>query len=120
VRAYTGRQQIEVNFDEVKELGLGHYVVQSGQGVRRWPLFLCTAHMVLKIIATGVIEVALPKLNWSWYKQEQAVGKMRRRFIEYCRPRISRILEVGTNLREFTLVECVREFTKPLAHGVPP
>jgi hypothetical protein len=25
VQAYSGRQQIEVNFDEAKELGLGHY-----------------------------------------------------------------------------------------------
>jgi hypothetical protein len=35
VQAYAGRQQIEVNFDEVKELGLGHYMGRSGQGVRR-------------------------------------------------------------------------------------
>jgi hypothetical protein len=100
VRAYAGRQQIEVNFDEVKELGLGHYMGRSGQGVRRWPLFLCAAQMSLKFIATGVIEVALPKLHWSWYKQETTVGQIRRRLIEYCRPRISRMLRVETNLRE--------------------
>ena len=29
VRAYDGRYQIEVNFDEVKELGLGHYQALS-------------------------------------------------------------------------------------------
>ncbi len=100
VRAYAGRQQIEVNFDEVKELGLGHYMGRSGQGVRRWPLFLCAAQMTLKFIATGVIEVALPKLHWSWYKQETTVGQIRRRLIEYCRPRISRMLRVETKLRE--------------------
>ena len=100
VRAYLGRQQIEVNFDEVKELGLGHYMGRSGQGVRRWPLFLCAAQMVLKLMATGIMAVPLPKLNWSWYKQENTVGQMRRRLIEYCRPRISRMYEDITKLRE--------------------
>jgi hypothetical protein len=100
VRAYAGRQQIEVNFDEVKELGLGHYMGRSGQGVRRWPLFLCAAQMLLKFMGTGIIEVALPKLHWSWYKQENTVGQMRRRLVEYCRPRISRKLADDTNLRE--------------------
>ncbi|MBA3767661.1 MAG: hypothetical protein H0W99_11870 [Acidobacteria bacterium] len=100
VRAYVGRQQIEVNFDEVKELGLGHYMGRSGQGVRRWPLFLCVAQMLLKFIATGVIKVTLPKLNWSWYTKENTVGQVRRRLIEYCRPRISRMVEAIPNLRE--------------------
>lgn len=100
VRAYAGRQQIEVNFDEIKELGLGHYMGRSGQGVRRWPLFLCAAQMLLKLMATGIIEVTLPKLNWSWYAKEHTVGQMRRRLVDYCRPRISRLLPVDTNLRE--------------------
>lgn len=100
VRAYAGRQQIEVNFDEVKELGLSHYMGRSGQGVRRWPLFLCAAQMVLKFMATGVIEVTLPQLNWSWYAKENTVGQIRRRLIEQCRPRISRMLAGITNLRE--------------------
>jgi hypothetical protein len=100
VQAYAGRQQIEVNFDEVKELGLGHYMGRSGQGVRRWPLFLCAAQMLLKLTATGVINMTLPKLHWSWYKKENTVGQIRRRLIEYYRPRISRMLEGVTNLRE--------------------
>lgn len=100
VRAYAGRQQIEVNFDEVKELGLGHYMGRSGQGVRRWPLFLCAAQIALKFMATGVLKVALPQLNWSWYKQENTVGQMRRRLVEYCRPRISRMVAGIANLRE--------------------
>lgn len=100
VRAYAGRQQIEVNFDEVKELGLGHYMGRSGQGVRRWPLFLCTAQMVLKFMATGIIKAALPRLNWSWYKQEETVGQMRRRLVEHCRPRISRMVAGMAYLRE--------------------
>lgn len=100
VRAYAGRQQIEVNFDEVKELGLGHYMGRSGQGVRRWPLFLCAAQMALKFMATGVIAVALPKLNWSWYEKEDTVGQMRRRLVEYCRPRISRMVAGVADLRE--------------------
>lgn len=100
VRAYWGRQQIETNFDEVKELGLGHYMGRSGQGVRRWPLFLCAAQMLLKFIATGIIAVPLPKLNWSWYAKENTLGQVRRRLIEYCRPRISRLLRVDTKLRE--------------------
>lgn len=100
VRVYAGRQQIEVNFDEIKELGLGHYMGRSGQGVRRWPLFLCAAQMVLKFTATGIIPMALPKLHWSWYAKENTVGQVRRRLIEYCRPRISRMLQGVTNLRE--------------------
>ncbi len=100
VRAYAGRQQIEDNFDEVKELGLAHYMGRSGQGVRRWPLFLCVAQMVLKFMATGIITIRLPKLNWSWYAKEHTVGQMRRRLVEYCRPRISRLLAGVTDLRE--------------------
>jgi len=38
VLTYAGRCQIEVNFDEVKELGLAHYQGRSGQG--RAPLAL--------------------------------------------------------------------------------
>lgn len=90
VRAYDGRYQIEVNMDEVKELGLGHYQGRSAQGVRRWPLFLCAAQTVLKLIATGQLKVELPKLNWDWYPRENTVGQVRRRLIEYCRPRLSR------------------------------
>lgn len=100
VRAYAGRQQIEVNFDEVKELGLSHYMGRSGQGVRRWPLFLCATQVLLKFMATGIIAVTLPRLNWSWYAKETTVGQIRRRLIEYCRPRISRRLEGVINLRE--------------------
>jgi len=90
VHTYAGRCQIEVNFDEVKELGLGHYHGHSGQGVRRWPLFLCVAPVLLKLLATGVLSVPLPELNWSWYSRENTVGQVRRRLIELCRPRISR------------------------------
>lgn len=90
VRAYDGRYQIEVNMDEVKELGLGHYQGRSAQGVRRWPLFLCAVQTVLKLIATGQLKVELPKLNWDWYQRENTVGQVRRRLIEYCRPRLSR------------------------------
>ncbi|MCA1601598.1 MAG: hypothetical protein LC776_08145 [Acidobacteria bacterium] len=68
--------------------------------VRRWPLFLCAAQMTLKFMATGIIDVTLPRLNWSWYAKEDRVGQMRRRLIEYCRPRISRMLQGVTNLRE--------------------
>jgi hypothetical protein len=100
VPTYGGRQQIEVNNDEIKELGLGHSMGRSGQGVRRWPLFLCAAHRVLKFMATEVIQVTLPKLHWSWYRNENSVGQLRRRLIEYCRPRISRAVETISNLRE--------------------
>jgi len=90
VHTYTGRVQIEVNFDEIKELGLAHYQGRSGRGVRRWPLFLCVAHLLLKFLATGVLTLALPALHWSWYPRENTVGQVRRRLIELCRPRISR------------------------------
>lgn len=102
VGAYAGRQQIEVNFDEVKELGLGNYLGRSGQGVRRWALFLCAAQMLLKLMATGVIETTLPRLNWSWYEREETVGQMRRRLVEYCRPRISRALGVAAEVQEIS------------------
>jgi hypothetical protein len=85
----SGRQQIEVNFDEVKELGLGHYQGR-GEGVRRWPIFLCIVQTLLKLIATQALPVELPSLNWSWYRQEDTVGQVRRRLTELCRPRISR------------------------------
>ena len=90
VHTYSGRVQIEVNFDEAKELGLGHYQGRSGQGVRRWPLFVCVAHLLLKFLSTGVLSVPLPALNWSWYPRENTVGQVRRRLMELCRPRISR------------------------------
>ena len=90
VQAYGGRQQIEVNFEEVKELGLGHYQGRSGEGVRRWPVFLCIAQALLKLIATTVLPVELPALNWSWYRLENTVGQVRRRLIEACCPPISR------------------------------
>jgi hypothetical protein len=90
VYTYAGRFQIEVNFDEIKELGLGHYQGRSGQGVRRWPLFLCIVHLLLNFVATGVLSVPLPELNWSWYPHENTVGQIRRRLIALCHPRISR------------------------------
>jgi hypothetical protein len=94
VTAYDGRYQIEINMDEVKELGLGHYQGRSGQGVRRWPLFLAAVQTLLKLIATGILKVDLPHLNWSWYPREDTVGQVRRRLIEHCRPRLSRTKEV--------------------------
>ena len=102
VRAYDGRYQIETNFDEVKELGLAHYQGRSGQGVRRWPLFLCTAQMLLKFIATDIISVELPALNWSWYERENTVGQVRRRLIEHCRPRLSRIKAETATLQKLS------------------
>lgn len=93
VEAYAGRAQVEVNFDEAKELGLGHYQGRSGSGVRRWPVLVCLSQALLKLAATGLIKLDLPKLNWSWYQREETVGQLRRRLIEHCRPRISRTLE---------------------------
>jgi hypothetical protein len=101
VQTYAGRCQIEVNFDEIKELGLGHYQGRSGQGVRRWPLFLCVAHVLLKFLATGVLSVPLPALNWSWYRRENTVGQVRRRLIDLCRPRISRDKPCPVSEQEF-------------------
>jgi hypothetical protein len=101
VHTYTGRFQIEVNFDEVKELGLGHYQGRSGHGVRRWPLLLCVAHLLLKFLATGVLSAPLPNLNWPWYPRENTVGQVRRRLIEFCRPRISREKPCSASEQEF-------------------
>lgn len=98
VCAYDGRFQIEVNIDEVKELGLGHYQGRSAQGVRRWPLFLCASQMILKLIATDILPLSLPTLNWRWYDRENTVGQVRRRLIDLCRPPISRtMVDVPTN-----------------------
>src|SRR5262249_39382894 len=93
VHTYAGRFQIEVNFDEVKELGLGHYQGRSGQGVRRWPLFLSAVQTFLKLVATGILPVKMPTLNWDWYKREDTVGQVRRRLIDLCRPPLSRTKE---------------------------
>lgn len=101
VHTYTGRFQIEVNFDEVKELGLGHYQGRSGQGVRRWPLFLCVAHLLLKFLATGIVPVSLPTLNWAWYPREHTLGQVRRRLREFCCPPISRDKPVPLPTQEF-------------------
>jgi hypothetical protein len=101
VHTYAGRFQIEVNFDEVKELGLGHYHGRSGRGVRRWPLFLCIAHVLLKFLATGVVAVPLPDLHWSWYPRHNTVGQVQRRLRELCRPRISRDKACPTCAQKF-------------------
>jgi hypothetical protein len=93
VRAYAGRAEVEVNFDEAKELGLGDYQGRSGSGVRRWAVLVCISQSLLKLAANGLIKLELPKLNWSWYKREETVGQVRRRLIERCRPRISRNLD---------------------------
>ena len=98
VEAYAGRAQIEVNFDEAKELGLGDYQGRSGSGVRRWPVLICIVQSLLKLAATGCLKLTLPKLNWSWYKREDTVGQMRRRLIDFCRPRISRKKAVAPTL----------------------
>jgi hypothetical protein len=99
VNAYDGRYQIEVNFDEVKELGLGHYQGRSAQGVRRWPLFLSAVQAMLKLIATGKIPALLPTLNWEWYEREDSVGQVRRRIIEHCRPPLSRTKVATASLK---------------------
>jgi hypothetical protein len=101
VHTYAGRFQIEVNFDEVKELGLGDYHGRSGRGVRRWPLFLCIAHVLLKFLATGVLRVPLPDLHWSWYSRQNTVGQVQRRLRELCRPRISRDKACPSCLQKF-------------------
>ena len=61
VRAYAGRAQVEVNFDEAKELGLGHY--QGRPGDRRWAVLVCLSQALLKLAATGLIKLDLPRLN---------------------------------------------------------
>jgi hypothetical protein len=99
VNAYDGRYQIEVNFDEVKELGLGHYQGRSAQGVRRWPLFLSAVQTILKLIATGKLPADLPTLNWEWYEREDTVGQVRRRIIEHCRPPLSRTKAATASLK---------------------
>jgi hypothetical protein len=101
VQTYAGRFQIEVNFDEVKELGLGESHGRAGRGVRRWPLLLCIAHVLLKFLATGVLRAPLPDLNWSWYSRQNTVGQVQRRLRELCRPRISRDKACPSCLQKF-------------------
>lgn len=100
IKSYLGRSQIEVNFNEIKELGLSNYMGRSRQGITRWGLFLCLTQSCLKLISTKHLAVKLPLLNWSWYKAENTVGQVRRRLVEFCRPRISRKLSVKENLQE--------------------
>jgi hypothetical protein len=106
MQVYAGRQQIEVNFDEVKELGLGHYQGRSGTGVRRWAVLVCIAQALLQLTATGHLQAKLPSLNWSWYKTETTVGQIRRRLIEHCRPRISRQLPPPPMAQELAEAQC--------------
>ena len=106
MQVYAGRQQIEVNFDEVKELGLGHYQGRSGTGVRRWAVLLCVAQALLKLTATGHLDIALPSLNWSWYQKENTVGQIRRRLVEHCHPRISRTLPLTVTAQECATAQC--------------
>lgn len=53
-------------------------------------MLVCVAQALLKLAAAGFIELDLPRLHWSWYPREDSVGQVRRRLIEFCRPRISR------------------------------
>ncbi|MBI3801908.1 MAG: hypothetical protein HY268_33670, partial [Deltaproteobacteria bacterium] len=61
----------------------------------------CVAHVLLKFLATGVLSVPLPALNWSWYPREHTVGQVRQRLIELCRPRISRDKPCPVSEQEF-------------------
>jgi hypothetical protein len=63
VAAYAGQAHVEVNFDEAKELGLGDHQGRSGSSVRRWAVLVCLAQTLLKLAATGLIKLDLPKLN---------------------------------------------------------
>jgi hypothetical protein len=98
-RTCAGRCQIAGTFDEVQELGLGYSQGRSGQGVRRWPLFLWVTQLLRKFIAPGALPLPRPTRNWPWYKQGNTVGQVRRRLIELCRPPIS-VAERESPLRQ--------------------
>ena len=100
IKSYSGRSQIEVNFDEIKELGLSSYKGRNSKGITRWGLFLCLTSSCLKLSSTKHLTVNLPLLNWSWYKRENTVEQVRRCLVEFCRPRISRKLSVKENVQE--------------------
>jgi len=57
-----------VDVDEVKELGLGNSMGRSGLRVRRWPLFLCVAQLVLKFMTTEEAPNpdSAPEKNAAW------------------------------------------------------
>jgi hypothetical protein len=67
---------------------------------------VCLSQSLLKLAATGLIELELPKLNWSWYKREETVGQVRRRLIEHCRPRISRKLNETPTVKKWRFTSC--------------
>jgi hypothetical protein len=98
VLAYASRAQVEVNFEEAKELGPGHYQGRSGSGALRWAVLVCLTQALIKLAAAGLIKLDLHRLNWSWYKREGTAGQLRRRLIEHCRPRISRTLNEPTSV----------------------
>ena len=91
VQASDGRYHIEVHIEEVQEVGLAHYHGRRGHGLRRWPCLLCLGQMILKFLATGVLPVPLPKLPWAWSEREHTGGQVRRRLMEACCARISRV-----------------------------
>lgn len=83
VLAYAGRSQIEVAINQAKGLGLDTYRGRRLKGVQRWPMVVGTVHCLLQLIAVGALRLTLPAQNWPWYRKENTVGSIQRRFIQW-------------------------------------
>jgi hypothetical protein len=81
VAGYHGRHAIEPAIHAANALGLDRYHGRTERGVRRWPLPICLAHSLLALLALGALPAALPTLGWPWYRREDTVGQVRRRFL---------------------------------------
>jgi len=83
VFAYAGRSQIEVAINQAKGLGLDTYRGRRLKGVQRWPMIMGVVHCLLQLIAVGGLKLPLPAQNWPWYRKENTVGSIQRRFIQW-------------------------------------
>ena len=81
VAGYHGRHAIEPAIQQANALGLNRYHGRTAHGVRRWPLPICLAHSLLALLALGALPLELPELGWPWYRREDTVGQVRRRFL---------------------------------------
>ncbi len=79
--AYYGRSQIEVAISESKALGLDAYRGRREAGIKKWPMIIGVVHCLLQLMGVDALHIDLQKQAWPWYKKENTVGSIHRRFI---------------------------------------
>jgi hypothetical protein len=105
VLAYAGRSQIEVAINQAKALGLDTYRGRKLKGVQRWPMIIGVVHCLLQLIAVGALKLSLPAQNWPWYRKENTVGSIQRRFIQWVLRRLfSNLSRQEQNLKKIAYI----------------